>query len=282
MADMTRRSLLFSPGDRPALLEKTATTDADVIAFDLEDAVAPSQKQAARESIREVLTDPAFDPAAEVCVRVTRHDPESDLDALADTDVDAVMIPKVSGPEMVARHARLCADRDMRPAIFALLETAGGVLCADEIAAHADTEAVLFGAEDLAADVGANPQAGDELLYARQRVVLAAGSADVDAIDTIFRDFEDRSGLAGVAARARDLGYNGKIAIHPSQVPVINEAFTPDADQIEWARDVVAAKQRTDAAESGVFEMDGQMIDAPLVARAERILSQAEAADELP
>jgi Citrate lyase beta subunit len=280
--DMTRRSVLFSPGDRPVLLEKAATTDADVIVFDLEDAVAPSQKQAARESIRKVLTDPAFDPPAEVCVRVTRHDPESDLDALAETVVDAVMIPKVSGPEMVARHARLCADRDMGPAIFALLETAQGVLSAHEIAAHGDTEAVLFGAEDLSADIGANPQAGDELLYARQRVVLAAGSAGVDAVDTVFTDFEDRSGLVAAAARARQLGYDGKIAIHPSQVPVINEAFTPDSDQIEWAHDVIAAKHDADAAESGVFEMGGEMIDAPLVARAEQILSRAEAADELP
>ena len=291
---MVRRSLLFSPGDRPELMRKAPGTGADVICFDLEDAVAPGRKDEARAAVREVLVDPDFDPDAEVCVRLTATAPAADLDALvgatasavATSDgadpslrLDAVMLPKVEDPERVERAAALCADCGLDPAVFALVETAGGVLSAASIAGADATDAVAFGAEDLAADLGATrTDEGTEVLYAREHVVLAASAADVDALDTVYTDFSDAEGLREETAFARTLGYDGKLAIHPSQVDPINEAFTPDADEIEWASRVLDARDEADREDRGVFAVGGEMIDAPLIARAERIVERAAAA----
>ena len=288
---MARRSLLFSPGDRPELMRKAPATGADVICFDLEDAVAPGRKDEARAAVREVLVDPDFDPDAEVCVRLTATAPAADLDALVgatgdgsdDPDsslgLDAVMLPKVEDADRVERVAALCADRGLDPAVFALVETASGVLSAASIAAADATSAVAFGAEDLAADVGATrTDEGTEVLYAREHVVLAASAADVDALDTVYTDFSDAEGLREETAFALTLGYDGKLAIHPSQIDPINEAFTPDAEEVEWAARVLDARDEADRADRGVFSVDGEMIDAPLIAQAERIVERAAAA----
>ncbi|MFC6725867.1 HpcH/HpaI aldolase/citrate lyase family protein, partial [Halobium palmae] len=129
--------------------------------------------------------------------------------------------------------------------------------------------------EDLAADVGATrTEEGTEMLYAREHVVLAASAAGVDAVDTVFTDFDDDEGLRAETEFALTLGYDGKLAIHPSQIDVINEAFTPDPERVEWAEKVLAARDEADAAARGVFQVDGEMIDAPLVAQAERILER--------
>ena len=288
---MARRSLLFSPGDRPELMRKAPATGADVICFDLEDAVAPGRRDEARAAVREVLVDPDFAPDAEVCVRLTATAPAADLDALvgATTDgdgsddlslgLDAVMLPKVEDADRVDRVAALCAERGLDPAVFALVETASGVLSAASIAAADATSAVAFGAEDLAADVGATrTDEGTEVLYAREHVVLAASAADVDALDTVYTDYSDTEGLREETAFALTLGYDGKLAIHPSQVDPINEAFTPDAEEIEWAARVLDARDEADRADRGVFGVDGEMIDAPLIAQAERIVERAAAA----
>ncbi|MFC5278536.1 HpcH/HpaI aldolase/citrate lyase family protein [Halorubrum rubrum] len=286
---MPRRSLLFSPGDRPELMRKAAETDADVLCFDLEDAVAPARKDGAREAVRSVLSDPAFEPDAEVCVRLTVDDTQADLDAIVgggggsnerDTfRLDAVMLPKVEGAAEIGRVADLCAARGLDPVVFALVETAEGVLAAREIAGAAATTALVFGAEDLAADIGATRTAeGTEVLYAREHAVLTASAAGVDALDTVHTDFTDEAGLREETEFAATLGYDGKLAIHPDQVGPINEAFTPGADEIEWAKAVLDAREAADRADRGVFEVDGEMIDAPLVAQAERVLERAEAA----
>ncbi|WP_123621374.1 CoA ester lyase [Halorubrum sp. CSM-61] len=289
---MARRSLLFSPGDRPELMRKAPGAGADVICFDLEDAVAPDRKAEARESVRAVLADSDFGPDAEVCVRLTASDPAADLDALvgagkggrsetpAGLRLDAVMLPKVESPDRVAEAASLCADRGLDPAVFALVETAAGVLSAESIAAASATDALVFGAEDLAADVGATrTDEGTEVLYAREHVVLAAGAAEVDAIDTVYTDFSDADGLREEAAFALTLGYDGKLAIHPAQVDPINAAFTPDPEEVEWAERVLDARDAADREGRAVFRVDGEMIDAPLIAQAERIVERAGAGD---
>ena len=287
---MARRSLLFSPGDRPDLMRKGPATNADVLCFDLEDAVAPSRTASAREAVRSVLSDSAFDPDAEVCVRLTATDPAADLDALvaresnSDADalrLDAVMLPKVESADRVDRVASLCRERGLNGVgVFALLETAEGVLSAREIAGASATTAVAFGAEDLAADIGATrTEEGTEVLHSREHVVLAASAAGVDAIDTVYTDFSDADGLREETRFAITLGYDGKLAIHPSQVDPINEAFTPDPERVEWAKTVLAARDEADAEERGVFQVDGEMIDAPLIARAERLVERAQAAE---
>lgn len=275
---MARRSVLFSPGDRESLLRKAADTEADVLVFDLEDAVSPDAKPAARETVCRVLSDPDFDPHAEVCVRVNRVGVAADDDLRAlqqeNCDPDCIVVPKVADQGDIETMTDLLAERDLNGPIMALLETAKGILHAEEIAATDRVDAVVFGAEDLAADIGATrSDRGDEVLYAREHVVLAASAAGIEAIDTIYTDFEDQDGLREDAEFARQLGYDGKLAIHPSQVRVINDAFAPDPQDVEWAKRVVSAARATEAA---VFRVDDEMIDAPLVAQAKRILDRAE------
>jgi citrate lyase subunit beta/citryl-CoA lyase len=292
---MARRSLLFSPGDSPDLMRKAPGAGADVICFDLEDAVAPGRKDEARAAVRGVLSDPDFDPDAEVCVRLTAESPAADLDGVLGVDegeddsaergtdgarLDAVMLPKVEAADRVERVAGLCAERGRDLAVFVLVETAAGVLSAQAIAAADATDALVFGAEDLAADVGATrTDEGTEVLYAREHVVLAASAAGVDAIDTVYTDFSDEAGLRQDAAFARRLGYDGKLAIHPAQVGPITEAFTPDPEDVEWAAAVLDARDEAEREGKAVFQVDGEMIDAPLIAQAERILDRAPDAD---
>ena len=266
-------------------MRKAPAAGADVICFDLEDAVAPDRKAEARRAVRGVLGDADFDPDAEVCVRLSAESPAADLDGVLgvtgggeadDVRLDAVMLPKVTAPDRVETVSSLCGDRGRDPAIFALVETAAGVLSAQSIAAADATDALVFGAEDLAADVGATrTDEGTEVLYAREHVVLAASAAGVDAIDTVYTDFSDDAGLREDAAVARRLGYDGKLAIHPAQVAPITEAFTPDPEEIEWARKVVNARDEAEREGQAVFQVDGEMIDAPLIAQAERLLDRA-------
>ena len=276
---MSRRSLLFSPGDQPELVRKAPRADPDAIAVDLEDAVAPDALPAAREAVAELLADPEFQPDAEVCVRLSGTEPAADADALVDAPPDSVMLAKASGADDVAATAELLAERGLDCPVLALVETARGVTEAVEIADHPATDALVFGAEDLAADVGATRTSeGTEVVYARQRVVTAAAAAGVDAIDTLYTDFEDEAGLRADTHTAVEFGYDGKMAIHPAQVGPINEAFTPDDDRIAWARRVLAARDRAADDGRGVFEVDGEMIDAPLIAQAERVRERALAA----
>jgi len=265
------------------MMRKAPDAGADVVIFDLEDAVAPERRPEAREAIREVLSDPAFDPDAEVCVRVNPAGiaADEDLDVIADgtTRLDSVMVPKTSDADDVETVGRMLAEHDAPERVIALLESAAGILSAESIARADPTVAVAFGAEDLAADVGATRTTeGTEVLYAREHVVLAAAAAGVDAIDTVHTDFHDEEGLREQTRFAVQLGYDGKLAIHPAQVAPINEAFVPDSADVEWAQRVLAAEA---AAESGVFRVDDEMVDAPLIAQAERIVERAEAAGML-
>jgi len=272
---MARRTVLFTPGDRPDRCRTAPATGADTVVFDLEDAVAPTDADAARAAVGDLLADPSFDPVnAEVAVRVGRS-PAADLDALVDVSsrLDAVMVPKATA-ERVATVTEMLAARDLSVPILALIETATGVLDAREVAAAEAVDALCFGAEDLAADLGATrTSAGTEVLYARQRVVVAARAGGVDAVDTVHTDLDDDAGLRESSEFAATLGYDGKMVIHPDQLPVVVEGFAPDAERVAWARRVLDADE---AAEGGVFEVDGEMIDAPLLAQAERILDRAD------
>ncbi|MFB6102889.1 MAG: CoA ester lyase [Haloplanus sp.] len=279
---MARRTVLFSPGDRPSMCRTAPSTGADTVVFDLEDAVAPSRKAEARAAVADLLGESTFDPeGVEVVVRVGAAAAAADLDALAARTprrLDAVMVPKAS-VDRVSGVADMLADRDLSVPILALIETATGVLDARDVAALDAVDAVCFGAEDLAADLGATrTDEGTEVLYAREHVVLAARAAGVDAIDTVHTALDDTAGLRSAAAFAATLGYDGKMVVHPDQVSVVDEAFAPDPEDVAWARRVLAAREDADG--RGVFEVDGEMIDAPLVARAERILDRAASTDE--
>ncbi len=275
---MARRSFLFAPGNDPELMRKAAASEADIAVFDLEDAVAPAKKAEARTQVRDVLT--REENAARICVRV------NPIGAGAETDVGeafdqatpaSVMLPKTTSAEDIHGLSRLLEKHDARVPVIALIETAAGVLAADAIAATDPTDALVFGAEDLAADIGATRTSdGTEVLYARERVVIAARAADIAPIDPVYTDYRDLDGLRRETEFAAQLGFDGKLAIHPDQIPVINDAFAPSEEEVEWAERVVAVSGETEA---GVFEIDGEMIDSPLIRQAERILARVRKAD---
>lgn len=275
-----RRSVLFTPGDRPDMMEKALEGDSDVVVFDLEDAVAPENEEDAVEAVSEMLDD-VDDPSSEgdvpeVWVRV---DPM--LEASYEVgEPSCYVLPKADSAGDVRDAVGEVVSHGLRSDVVPIVESAAGVLDAGEIASEDGVDAVVFGAEDLAADLGATRTSeGEEVAYARQKVVTAAAAADVDAVDTLWTEFEDEEGLRRDVERSVTLGYDGKLAIHPKQVEVINEAFTPEADEVEWAERVLEARDEAADDGRGVFEVDGEMVDAPLVKQAERVMERARAAD---
>ena len=272
------------------MLRKAPSVSADVVVFDLEDAVAPGRKAEAREAVSEALDE--VDSDSEVLVRVTPDEWAADLDRVfaGEARPDGLMLPKVGSAEDVETLAASLDDRNEKSAekgegdgpmpIVALIESARGVLQAPAIADTHPVEALCFGAEDLAADIGAQRTVeGTEVLYARERVVLAAASAGIDAIDTVFTEIGETDRLREETTFARGLGYDGKMAIHPAQVSVINDAFTPEPERVEWAERVLDARKAADAENWGVFRVDDEMIDPPLIAQAERTVALARAAE---
>lgn len=274
---MRRRSMLFTPGHQPEMIRKAPRSGADALIFDLEDAVPPRRREQARETIVDVLSSRKFRPSGELCVRINPGETGmTDLDALhrADRDPDAIMLPKVTGQDDVEVMDETIRERfGVRLPLLVLLETAAGIERAPAIASVEATEALIFGAEDLSADIGATAcEELAELSYARQRVVIAAAMGGVDPIDTPFTDIEDTDGLRRSARTAYRLGYVGKLAIHPDQVGPIAESFTPTEAEIEWAWRVLDAGE---ADPDGVYEVDGEMVDAPIRKRATRIIRQS-------
>ena len=277
---MVRRSVLFTPGDRGDLHRKAVRTGADVVVLDLEDGVGPNAKDEGRATVRETLESTA--PDCEVCLRVnaTAELAAVDLDGVLGPEAtpDSVMLPKVGSASAVETLAEQLREHGVDLPVLALIESAAGVLHAEEIAAADPTDAIIFGAEDLAGDIGAlRTDEGTEVLAARSQVVLAASAAGIDAIDTHYPDYEDLDGLREDTEFALELGYDGKMALHPDQVTVINDAFTPPADRIEWARRILNAAAHEP--EQAVFVVDGEMIDAPQIRQAERIRECARAGD---
>lgn len=256
------------------MLRTAPKSGADVVVFDLEDAVGPGHKATARSTVADVLTDTGFDPDCEVLVRVNPLPTgEADLDAVLAEDgrPDGIVLPKVDRKADVRALSATMRSRGTELPVFALVETAEGVLHAESIAEANATDALVFGAEDLAADLGATrTDDGEEISYARQHVVLAARATGVDAIDTLCTITDDPERVRRDARRTVEFGYDGKLAIHPVQIDPIHDAFAPDEHELEWARRVIAASERHE----GVFELDGRMIDSPVIRQAERLLDR--------
>ncbi|MDZ7687335.1 MAG: CoA ester lyase [Halobacteriales archaeon] len=280
-----RRSVLFTPGDEAEMMRKAVAGEADVVVFDLEDAVAPGAKEDARDTVKEVLDDLDGEDAPEVWVRINPLDAEGnggreDLRALAkDNDPSCFVLPEADSADDVKRVVVTLDSFGSSAGVVPIIETAKGVVNAFEVADMPRVSAVVFGAEDLSADIGATrTDEGTEVVYARQKVVTTAAAADVDAIDTLWTEFRDKEGLRRDAERTVVFGYDGKLAIHPAQVPVINDAFTPDEESVEWAERVLEAEREAEEDGKGVYEVDGEMIDAPLVEQARTVMERARAA----
>jgi citrate lyase subunit beta/citryl-CoA lyase len=281
-----RRSLLYVPGDKPTMLAKAPGRGADGLILNLEDAVAPPNKQLARQSVVDALRTLDFGPA-EVIVRINPPDTDAgyrDLLAVMPLAPDAILLPKVSSVEevrFVAWTLERLQDLHNLPAgrirIMCMIESAAGVLNAVEIAAcHPRVAALIFGAADFSMEVGCEiTEDGRSLLAAASRILLAARAAGIDAIDTPYMKLDDPEGLARSSRLARELGFDGKSAIHPAQIAALHTAFSPTAEQITWARRVLALAPGGDITTLGAAVLDGQLIEAPHFRRAERILAIA-------
>jgi citrate lyase subunit beta/citryl-CoA lyase len=269
------RSLLFVPGTRPDRFEKALASGADAIVIDLEDAVEQARKAEARELVGTFLAG-LGDTTAAVLIRINAAGSDwidDDCDWIRDFKVDGVVFPKAESAESLEAVANAVHNHVVLP----LLETAYGILHAPEVlSARADIPAVLFGAEDLTAELGIpRTLEAQELLYARSRVVLAAAAIGADPIDAVWVNIADTNGLRSDASRAKAIGFRGKMAIHPDQVSTINDVFSPSAEEIAAARKLIEADERAREGGDGVFRLDDQMVDAPVIRRARRILERA-------
>lgn len=269
------RSLLFTPGTRPERFAKAAASGADAVILDLEDAVPPLAKAEARDHVLGWLDDVPGD-GVPCLVRVNGlRTPEGLRDLLAFLDAGvappAIVLPKVESLAELEVVAALLTGPLAATGFVPLIESARALSAAEAIASHPRTRALALGGADLAADLGCT-MAWEPLLWARARVVQAAATAGVGAVDVPYLDLARDDGLADEAAAVRDLGFTGKLAIHPRHVAAINAALTPTADEHAQARRVVDA---ADAAGDGVCVVDGRMVDPPIVRAARRTLARA-------
>ncbi|MDE2620313.1 MAG: CoA ester lyase [Sphingomonadales bacterium] len=281
---MTLRSLLFVPGDRPERMVKATGLGADALILDLEDAVAPAAKPAARAAVAEFVRAHPQPRTCQLFVRVNPLDGgllADDLAALAGTAPDGVVLPKAAGAESIRALAGLLAAQGLAAPILPVAsETAAAVFQLGSYGAVAGLLAGLtWGAEDLPAAIGASTAREADGTYTpvyetvRSLALLGAHAAGVPAIETVYPAFRDLAGLAAYAARGRRDGFTGMMAIHPDQIAVINAAFTPSAEEIAEARRVIAAFAAEPGA--GALQIDGRMIDRPHLIAAERLLARA-------
>lgn len=278
-----RRCLLFMPGDDRQKIQKGIGLGADVIVMDLEDGVALTRKAEARATIMAALRELDFGRSE----RVVRLNPIGsgleayDLAAVLAGQPDSVMLPKVETAEQVQWLDRQLAATAIR--LLILIETARGVVNLNEIAAaSARSDALIFGAEDLAGDIGATrTAAGWEVFYARSAVVTHAAAYGLQAIDTLVIDFNDEAALIADSQWGAQLGFSGKLAIHPRQVAIIQDAFTPTDEQIANAHRLIDAHDEHQAAGTGAFAFEGKMIDRPAIRAAQQVLAKARAAGKI-
>jgi citrate lyase beta subunit len=280
-----RRSLLFMPGDSLRKIEKAAGWDVDTVIMDLEDGVAQNRKLQARATVAEALTTVLF-AHRERLVRVNHLGTGLVADEIAATVTgrpDGYIVPKAENPEDLravdrmlgaAESARGLPGRSLR--LFIMIETALGIMNLRDLAsATPRLEGLIFGAEDLAGDVGSvRTKAAWEVFYARSAVVTAAAAFGLQSFDMVYPDFQDNEGLAEESRFARQLGFTGKTCIHPNQTPVVNRAFSPTAAEVERAQRLVAAFDEQQAAGAGAFTFEGKMVDMPMLLAARKVIAR--------
>ncbi len=282
-----RRSLLFLPGNTPNIIINGDALGADAVILDLEDAVPPSEKDAARILVRNAIKLMKFENC-EVIVRINSLDTDywkSDLDEIVPLKPDLIMPPKISCAEDVQIIDSYISELEKKFGIESnavklvpLIETAMGVENSFQIAtASARVSALFLGGEDLTADLRCRrTKDGNEIDYARKRLLFAARAAGVDAYDTPFTDVNDDEGIYADAEYAKSLGFNGKSSISPRHVAAINEVFSPSQKDIDHAYEVMDAIRIAREQGRGAIALHGKMIDAPIVARAQQTIAMAE------
>jgi citrate lyase beta subunit len=287
----SRRALLYMPGDDWNKITKSLTFGVDCICMDMEDGTALNRKTVARSAIARALQELNF-AKSEKLARINSVGSgfeRDDIEAVLPHRPDGIVIPKLESLDQIqwahgiieaAELAHGWGVNSIRMLVG--VETAKGIINLKEIASHPRLDGLIFGAEDYAASVGATrSRVGWEVLTARSTVVMHAAAQGLQAIDMAFIDFRDTINLRVEAAQGAQMGFSGKQIIHPAQVQPVQEAYTPDDEAIAYARRVVETFEAHQAEGAGAYELDGKMIDMPLLKIAQKVLDRAKAAGKV-
>ena len=286
MSERLRRTILFVPGGNDKLLKKGLSLEVDGLILDLEDSVTQDRKASAREAVTEALKNAEFGSKEKV-VRINALATDygrEDIKRVVRGKPDTLLVPKIDGAEDIKTYDRLISKVEKKEGLpvgeiglIALIESPLGIINIEAIAtASPRMQGLLFGAADFTRETrGKITGDRQELYYPLMRILLAARIAGIDALDTPYFDINDPAGLERHALQAKNMGYDGKALIHPSQVEIINRIFTPTREEINYARRVIEAFQAARAAGKGAVQLDGNLIENVHVAMAERILKIA-------
>jgi citrate lyase beta subunit len=283
------RSWMFVPGHRQRMIDKALGLNADAIMLDIEDGVAPDEKDTARKNIAESLgrEKTPGSPARYVRINAIGHARmEADLEAVVRPGLEGLVCPKVDTAEEVQQIEAILNHKEPMNKLdkgsvrlLIAIESPKGLLNAPAIAAASSRiTGIIFGAEDFGREI-ALPAVREgearDLIYARSAIVIAAAAAHVQAVDGVWVDLNDSAGLLGFAKQSRQLGFSGMSCIHPSQVGAINTTFSPTAEEIDYCRKVLQAFEEANAQGDGSIAFGGQLIDRPIVERARRTMEMA-------
>jgi len=270
------RSVLYIPGSKPRALDKARGLPADAIIFDLEDAVIPEEKVAARATLAEALKTGGYGSRMKV-IRINGLDTEwgaEDARAAKDMGADAILLPKVNAPADLDALAVITGDVPL----WAMMETPLGMLNAAAIAAHPNLQGMVMGTNDLAKDLQTRFRADRLPMMAGLGLCVLAGKAHgIALIDGVYNAYKDDEGLKVECDQGRDMGFDGKTLIHPAQLEVANTAFTPSEDEIDLARRQIAAFEECEATGQGVAVVDGKIVENLHVATARETLAKLDA-----
>ncbi|MGD9249830.1 MAG: CoA ester lyase [Desulfobacterales bacterium] len=279
-----RRSRIYLPGNRPRMIQKGPHLGADAVILDLEDSVSPEEKDAARILVARAIETLNFG-ASEVMVRINPIHAGGliDLPVILAAGPDSIVVPKCERrDDVLAVEAAINENPPAKPvAILPMIETAKGILNVYEVASASPmVDAVTFGGEDFTQDIGATrTKEGREIFWGRSMLVIAAKAAGVQALDTVFSDLKDEEGLRRDTREIKEMGFDGRAAVHPAQIEIIHDVFTPSEEEIQHAVNVIRAAEKARQEGSGVAVVKGKMIDKPIIQRAAKIIQIAERLD---
>jgi citrate lyase beta subunit len=276
------------PGDNWNMINKAITLGVDSICMDMEDGTALNHKAYARATVAKALQELHFG-ASEKLARINSVGSgfeKDDIETVLPHHPDGIVIPKMEALDQIQWASEIIEKAELANGwpvnsirVLVGIETAKGIINLKEIASHPRLDGLIFGAEDFAANIGAiRSRAAWEVMYARSAVVTHAAAYDLQAIDMVFIDFRDSINLKIEAAQGAAMGYSGKQIIHPSQVGPVQEAFTPDNESIAYAKRVAETFEAHQGEGKGAYELDGKMIDMPILKAAQKVLARAKAA----
>ena len=273
-----RRSFIFTPGLKPEMFPKALASGADMVCIELEDGIAPKDKEEARIKALKLFEVAQADDGVERILRINsmreRFGIEDVLAILTtDTPPPSLMMPKVQSPDEIIMLDQLLTERGHKTRLHVIIETNAGLEAAYEIAnCSSRIEAMFFGGVDMAAELRCENN-WQQLIYARSRVVHAAASAGLDVIDVPYLNLQDLDGMCDEAKKAKDLGFAGKGSVHPKQIAALNDIFTPSKDNITRARRVIKTFEDAD---TGLVVIDGKLIEKPVMCEMYRIVAIAD------